>query len=128
MAAEAATQREVTDKRFSRCCGCMTEWLACCWEWCKLCGEACWGACACGDCERNSITETDIEELSRDFYLDDAETDVEGLSRDSDMDDDESIEGERTSSRVSDVQATVHAETLHIPPTKVTPATPEHPS
>ena len=121
MAAEAATESEVTDKRFSRCCGCMTEWLACCWEWCK---PAC-----CEDCdEQHSITGADIEELARNFDVDDAETDVEGLSRDSDMDDDENIEGERASSRVSDVQATVHAEALHIPRIKVTPATPERPS
>ena len=126
MAAEAAAEREVTDKRFSRCCGCMTEWLACCWEWCK---PACCDCCeACDDSKQHSITWADIEELSRDFDVDDAETDVEGLSRDFDMDDDENIEGERASSRVSDVQATVHAETLHTPPIKVTPATPEHPS
>ena len=27
MAAEIATEKEVTDKCFSRCCGCVTEWL-----------------------------------------------------------------------------------------------------
>ena len=59
--------------------------------------------------------------------MDDTETDIEGLSRYFDMDDVENIEGKHTSSHVSNVQATVYA-CRYIPPIKVTPAIPEHPS
>ena len=55
MTAESVTEREVAGNCCSRCIGCLTGCLACCWEYWKFVSE-----------DRGSFT-SDTEELSRDF-------------------------------------------------------------
>ena len=67
MAAEAVTelavtQRETAGNCCSRCIGCLTRCLACCWEYCKLITE-----------DPGSLYDSDTEELSRDFEVDEVE-------------------------------------------------------
>lgn len=61
MAAEAVTERKITQNCYSRCVGCLTGCLACCWEYCRLIYDD-YGS-----------QYSDVEELSKDFEMDESD-------------------------------------------------------
>ena len=127
MAAKAVTEREVTREVTDNCCstcvGCMRECLATCWDFCKLCYEDV------------SSLDSDAEELSVDFKMEESENVRETADSDNGPHTDKPLNSPPLLEVAKPIiEATtqivqVVVEQLSVPepiPVDDTPATPEH--